>query len=109
MRQGRLTIAPLCRWKLATGPVARLQTSALFNNQQSIGVGAEAKVLGRLAGVRLSGRALQDVGGVPKLECSHDASAVGGWCMRMRRVSAVRCLFSSRGWAAESSELELCN
>ena len=69
-------------------------------------MGAEARSLWRLAGARLSGRAVQDGGGVPKLECSHDASAVGGWRMRMRYVPTVRRSLSSRGWAAESSELD---
>ena len=47
---------------------------SLFNNQQSIGVGTEAGASGAcvaMATLRAG------IGGIPKHECSHDASAVG--------------------------------
>ena len=49
---------------------------SLFNNQQSIGVGTEAGSSGAGAGCANAGCGWS--GEFPKLECSHDASAVGG-------------------------------
>ena len=79
----------------------------LFNNQQSIGVGTGAGF--SVAGAGRANAGYRRRGSFLKLECSHDASAVGALRTRVRGRPAVRCPFSSRGWAAESSELELCN